>query len=210
MKGLFAPEGSLGRIETALLRGIEKFAECLPGDNSLPRKALMKVAARDMMIYGRRLRLLPKYFGLASSELGEWERYYKSPAINGGVVMDVGAGCGETAVFFLHWGASKVIAIESDHYAFEMLERNMRQFGSSVETFEHKFSLDDLKRERDLVKIDIEGDEVILLDYCGKLGACIIESHERIHNGITSKLIEKFQLKALARFTNGTAIVSSN
>ena len=210
MKRLFSPAHLLGRFETATLRGIQRLAESLPVENTRLENALIRLVARDTTIYGSRLLMLPKYQGLVSSELDQWERYYRLPAFNGGIVMDVGAGCGETVVFYLHWGASKVIAIESDPYAFELLKRNMRQFGERVETFGHRFTLADLNMKHDFAKIDIDGGEVVLLNHVGKLGPCIIESHERLHNDITPNLIERFQLKTVAKFSNGTALLSSD
>lgn len=74
------------------------------------------------------------------SEYTKWKKWYLPPdhrkGIKGQVVLDVGAGCGETAYFFLKNGASKVISIEPDKKAFEILSENSRVNGWNVESLE--------------------------------------------------------------------------
>ena len=48
----------------------------------------------------------------------EWNKYYLPIYVKGLTVLDVGAGEGETAKFFLEQGARKVICIEPDVYLF--------------------------------------------------------------------------------------------
>lgn len=55
-----------------------------------------------------------------------WERNYLPISVKGKIVLDVGAGEGETAKFFLDHGAEKVICIEPDPKAFKLLELNAR------------------------------------------------------------------------------------
>ena len=63
--------------------------------------------------------------------------------------MDLGAGCGETAFFYLNHGADHVICVESDREALVHLRRNFG--GDSRVTI--------LPVHVDSVKIDIEGSE---------------------------------------------------
>lgn len=63
--------------------------------------------------------------------------------------MDLGAGCGETAFFYLNHGARKVIAIESNKSCFDNIKHNFSSSNKVIpinETVEH-------------VKCDIEGSE---------------------------------------------------
>lgn len=76
------------------------------------------------------LELLPRWRKWLEDELEHWHHDYlpltppepkrQEPVI----VLDVGAGCGETAQFFLNHGAQRVIAIEADPEAFACLYRN--------------------------------------------------------------------------------------
>jgi predicted RNA methylase len=47
---------------------------------------------------------------------GEWESFYviDRQKLRDATVLDVGAGCGETAAFYFEKGAKKVICVESD------------------------------------------------------------------------------------------------
>lgn len=67
------------------------------------------------------LELSPLSRRYVETELEDWHNEYLPVS---GTVLDVGAGCGETALFFLQHGASHVIAIEEDARAFGMLQRN--------------------------------------------------------------------------------------
>lgn len=68
--------------------------------------------------------ILPHYRYGITHELKAWHQGYLP--IKGGTVLDVGAGCGETALFYLLHGAKQVLAIESDPNAYAMLRRNFR------------------------------------------------------------------------------------
>lgn len=90
---------------------------------------------------------------LLERELHDWHDYYLPLAgLSGraGAVLDVGAGCGETARFYLLHGATRVIAIEGDDERFAMLERN---FAGDVRVLAVHARLEK-------VKIDIEGWEL--------------------------------------------------
>lgn len=92
------------------------------------------------------------------AELSDWHKIYiPSPRsrleygreLVGLTVLDVGAGCGETAQFYLLHGATHVVCIETDPAALHHLRQN--------------FGLDSrvtiIPRFVNLAKIDIEGSE---------------------------------------------------
>lgn len=91
--------------------------------------------------------LIPSYRHTLSAELDAWHRTYLP--IKGGTVLDVGAGCGETARFYLLHGANRVIAIEGNKDAFERLAFN---FLLDTRVTPIRANVDD-------IKIDIEGSE---------------------------------------------------
>jgi SAM-dependent methyltransferase len=80
------------------------------------------------------------------AELEGWHKWYL-PVED--TVLDVGAGCGETAFFYLNHGAKKVICVESDPKAVELLRTN---FGG-----DHRVVI--VEAHVDSIKIDIEGSE---------------------------------------------------
>src|SRR5438093_12456875 len=100
------------------------------------------------------LRLTDYHAQILRDELDMWHRYYLPIK---GTVLDVGAGCGETAFFYLNHGAQRVICIESDETALECLHHNFDDNSRVVIVSAHL----------DGIKVDIEGSE---------LGA-IIETH---------------------------------
>ena len=85
---------------------------------------------------------------MLSSELGLWHRIYL-PIPDNATVLDLGAGCGETALFYLKHGAQKVVAIESNRQCFENLVRN----------FESSTQVVPLNETINQIKCDIEGSE---------------------------------------------------
>lgn len=66
-----------------------------------------------------------------------------------GTVLDVGAGCGETAAFYLLHGAEHVVAVEGDPRALRHLDRN---FGD-----DKRVTI--VPAHVDKVKVDVEGAE---------------------------------------------------
>lgn len=105
----------------------------------------------------------------------DWERYYSPINVTGLTVLDVGAGEGETARFYLEHGARKVICIEPDSESFELLNANSKSH--PIVAINRKFLLDDIDRfEFDLMKMDIEGYEEALLSAEVKK-PCVIEVH---------------------------------
>ncbi|HXW79000.1 MAG TPA: hypothetical protein VEJ84_05850 [Acidimicrobiales bacterium] len=82
------------------------------------------------------------------TELDWWHKDYL-PVPQGGTVLDVGAGCGETVEFYLRHGAGHVIAVEGDPDAIPLLRQN---FGDDPR-------VTIVAAHIDKVKVDIEGSE---------------------------------------------------
>ena len=79
------------------------------------------------------------------------------------VILDVGAGEGETALFYILHGAKGVICVEPDKKCFNNLILNSRQF--NIFPFLQPFDIDMLSYfEFDFMKCDIEGYEEVLLN----------------------------------------------
>lgn len=95
------------------------------------------------------MELSPKHRQLVKAELDYWHKWYIPPNGIKGTVLDVGAGCGETANFYLAHGAERVICIESDPQALLYLYVNYRR--------DPRILI--IPDRIDRVKIDIEGSE---------------------------------------------------
>ena len=59
---------------------------------------------------------------LVRNELEEWHRVYLPDGQ--GMVIDVGAGCGETVLFYLLHTQGRIVAFEQDPAKLALLERN--------------------------------------------------------------------------------------
>ena len=88
----------------------------------------------------------PIHRSYVETELQMWHEVYLPV---GKTVLDLGAGCGETAFFYLNHGADHVICVESDPEAVVYLRRN---FGADSRVTILPFHIDS-------VKIDVEGSE---------------------------------------------------
>lgn len=104
--------------------------------------------------------------------------FYSFPKIGDLTILDIGAGCGETAWKFLDDGAKSVIAIECDPKRFHMLQQNVVKLGMAVLPVGEPFQIEHLSRfNYDLIKCDVEGYEMLLVEYGGVLKPCIVEVH---------------------------------
>ena len=92
------------------------------------------------------LELDPYHAALVRKELEMWHHHYL-PC--GKTVLDVGAGCGETAFFYLKHGAERVVAIEGDPQALNILYHN----------FEKDPRVTIVPAMLDHIKVDVEGAE---------------------------------------------------
>ena len=101
--------------------------------------------------------------GMIKTETVDWEKHYLPIDFRGKVVLDVGAGEGETAMFFLKHGASKVVCVESCVDAAKYLAANAHNHPDRLTAINDKFQLCHLKIPHDFLKMDIEGYEEVLL-----------------------------------------------
>ena len=106
-----------------------------------------------------------------------WKVYLPPGGVKGKVVMDIGAGCGESVWLYFKNGASKVIAIEPNRDRTAMIRENAEAHGWNLELRERKFQLEDLDEYRDFTKVNIEGYEALLLDKPNKLGPMVLDAH---------------------------------
>ena len=96
----------------------------------------------------KKLKMLPSYSRETKEELALRHDFYL-PIKPKGTVLDVGAGCGETAKLYLNHGAGKVIAIEREDEAYKCL----------CENFKNDKRVIPIQAEINNIKIDIEGAE---------------------------------------------------
>jgi predicted nicotinamide N-methyase len=88
------------------------------------------------------LELTPYYFELLWREWQSWKSWYLPPwSLKGKTVLDVGAGCGETALFYYLHGASRVIAIEPQSSLTHLLRKNMARNNWDMEVVEGLFQM---------------------------------------------------------------------
>jgi SAM-dependent methyltransferase len=97
------------------------------------------------------------------SESLDWQKHYLPISVRNLTVLDVGAGEGETARFFLGKGAAKVICIEPSCESFKYLKRNA--VSHPIVPVNKFFEIQDLSTQSfDFLKMDIEGYEESLLE----------------------------------------------
>lgn len=106
--------------------------------------------------------------------------YHPPFDLAGKTVLDVGATCGEVAYWFIkQHHAEKVICIESDPESLPFLNANKALM--NIEIVAEDFNIKHLRDFRyDFIKCDVEGSEMILLEYeaaGGVLKPCIVEAH---------------------------------
>lgn len=136
-------------------------------DIPIPYRALRDVIkyrrGQEIKIDGWRFTL--DYGIVYLKERSTWFQYLPPGGVKDQVVLDVGAGCGETAKYFLEAGASKVIAVENNQEALTYLRLNAEAFNKiqvvpeAYQPFKHMSAL------TGLVKLDIEGYEINLLTW---------------------------------------------
>lgn len=120
------------------------------------------------------------YRRVTIGEWNIWHKAYNPPfSVCGKTILDVGAGCGETALFYFSKGAKKVICIEQDKKLFPFLEKNKLVNNLNMQIIGEPFNLKHLKLEFDVAKMDIEGDEKELLKLDKIDFPLIVEVHGR-------------------------------
>ena len=104
--------------------------------------------------------LVTSYHGdVADHEASLWEQYYLPADPKGKTVLSLGAGCGEDAAFYLSKGASKVVCVESDPFAFFLLDSNVKRLKLPVEPISSLFKLEHMEITHDILKSDCEEGE---------------------------------------------------
>ena len=127
-----------------------------------------------------KLELTPYYFELLWREWRSWKNWYLPPwSLKGKTVLDVGAGCGETALFYYLHGASRVIAIEPETSLVPLLRGNMSRNKWDMKVVEGPFDLSMLDWNFDFMKMDGEGCETELLT-ANSIPPCAIEVHDKV------------------------------
>lgn len=121
---------------------------------------------------------------LMMREQDYWGHYLWS-GLKGSTVLDIGAGCGETARLFLNNGAKTVICVDNDaaccyYLRHNALTKNITVISGSFEpSMVWSFNAD-------FIKMDIEGYEVLLIEYLKRgliyakdLRPMVIEAHSQ-------------------------------
>jgi len=144
------------------------------------------------------------------NELDSWEKDYLPASVEGKVVLSVGDGCGETSLFYLRHGASKVIAIEKDPEPFGLLRRNIENNRLNVVPLNETFTLDHLKMDFDFMKIDVEGGERILLEVPPEqLKPCVIEAHRFADKSLPEELQERFGMRRISAIGHRAVLLTN-
>ena len=113
-------------------------------------------------IYSQNWTFSDSRIAMILSEMQDWRKNYLPIDIDGKIVLDAGAGEGETALFYLSYGAKKVICIEPSVDCHVNLFRNADKFPIIPVT--EPFSISMLDFDYDFMKMDIEGYEESLLN----------------------------------------------
>ena len=144
-------------------------------------------------VEGKKLKLPLQTAYMMLDEWDIWRRYYLPPfPLLGTTVLDVGAGCGETALLYFLNGASKVIAIEPNANAVKYLYENIRGNHWNVEVFPEPFSLNHLNLDFDFMKMDCEGCEELLLSIPEVSKPSVVEVH---NNNLLNAFLKKGFMK---------------
>ena len=117
------------------------------------------------------LYLFYHYLDVMATELSLWLKTYAPPG-PGHIIIDTGAGCGETAwMYYRYFAPWSVISIEPDPERFALLKRNSELNGwrnhvliNDVLKPEH-FTIDYGAGPCTFAKIDIEGAEHAFVDF---------------------------------------------
>ena len=116
---------------------------------------------------------------MESEFLLQFDKWYSPPfKQNGKVMLDVGAGEGETALWAILKGTKKVFCVEPDKNAYETLLDNIKRNNWPVEAYNESFDPEKhLQLGCDFAKFDCEGCEELLLKYTPFRFPIALEAH---------------------------------
>lgn len=118
----------------------------------------------------------PERWNMILNEGPDWEKAYRPIDLEGKIILDVGAGEGETAKFFLEHGAKHVICVECSPKRLAYLKANAA--GRSIAVIGFPFAPFMLTLQHDFLKMDIEGyEETLLQDYLDLPAPSVLEIH---------------------------------
>jgi SAM-dependent methyltransferase len=154
---------------------------------------------------GYTLRLTRRKAALMASEWGLWNKLYvPRDGLVGKTILEVGAGCGESAALLFQKGAKRVVCVEPDSEQVKYLSENVRENGWNAKIIPTEFSVSLLKEEFDLVRMDCEGCEAELLQL-DKLPNLIAEVHSR---ELKRKFLDR-GLRVTKRLSENTCVMSN-
>lgn len=135
-----------------------------------------------------KLALTPIGIGVTKELLQSGYLYLPKFSLVNKTVLDIGACCGESASIFFKAGAKKVVCIEPNADRVKYIEFNRSNLGWDLEIVPEKAKPEHiLKTNPDLIKCDIEGYEMDLIDYLPKY-PCILEVHNQwIHDRFAAR-----------------------
>jgi len=146
------------------------------------------------------LKLHPEYFHIIFGEWPEWKLYHLPPfSLKGATVLDIGAGCGETALFYFIHGVERVICVEQNPDLAAIINENLQANKWNAEVHGRPFGTEMLNLRFDFMKMDCEGCEAHLLEV-DTLPTCVMEVHDR---HVLYALINKFGLTVANAKTTG-------
>ena len=132
-------------------------------------------------------------------ELESWKRCYVPSlfeASDGPLILDAGAGEGETLMFYYLLGFRRFRCVEPDKDCFKRLISNAAKLvDAEVHLFNRRFRTDDVY-DVDFAKIDVEGGEIELLqaDKQKLPREIVVETHGL---DVQKLLLESFKLEHL-------------
>jgi SAM-dependent methyltransferase len=136
---------------------------------------------------------------MLDDELEVWKRCYVPSLFDASddpLILDAGAGEGETVMFYYLLGFRRFRCVEPNRLAFELLKGNVAKLGNTeIHLFNRRFSAHDVYGV-DFAKIDVEGGEVELIeaDKRNLPREIVVETHSL---AVQKLLLESFKLEHL-------------
>lgn len=134
-------------------------------------------------------------WALIFQEYNLWKQFYlpTKPLKKDAVILDAGAGEGETILLYSSCGYRNFIAVENNPSKWRKIEKNTKHL--NVEIRRHAFRIEDLNNV-DYAKIDVEGGEGELLQLEKLPCELTVEIHD---TDLLEKLVHKFPLQLVYR-----------